>query len=511
MMPAREIADSSPQPRPAAAAVAAKPRPRWLFAVVILVLAGAGLFVWRGFAATSGPDGVLTLSGRIEGDSALVAAKAAGRLLEIRVREGDIVKAGDVIAVLDDDQVRAREDQARAALAQAEARAGAAEAQVAVLQQQLRQSQLQTEQSKVDSAGRVQQAEADLAGARRSLRSRRPSISSRCSTRTRTSGSLNRGRCRSGKASRRSRPPISRPRRSPPHDGSRPPRARSRRRRPISRIRRSTPPARRRSRSSSRSRAGSRQGESADRAGARRAGRGAGQPRGPDGPRAVRRHRRHASGEPGEVVMAGTPIVTLVDLGKVYLRGFVPEGRDRPGQGRPAGACLPRLQSERADRGGGLAHRSAGDVHAREHLLPRGSRQAGRRREAAAQGRRRLRQARHAGRRRDPRVGGELAEGGRIDDAAASDRPAPVDVRPASTASRRSVSWTCEALRRDRGGPRHRPSTIQRRRDLRADRSGRRRQDVDVPDSRRRDGSDVGRRRGVRPAGARGARRRPAT
>jgi HlyD family secretion protein len=31
--------------------------------------------------------------------------------------------------------------------------------------------------------------------------------------------------------------------------------------------------------------------------------------------------------EPGEVVMAGTPIVTLVNLGEVYLRAFVPEGQ----------------------------------------------------------------------------------------------------------------------------------------------------------------------------------------
>ena len=30
--------------------------------------------------------------------------------------------------------------------------------------------------------------------------------------------------------------------------------------------------------------------------------------------------------EPGEVVPAGTAIVTLLDLSKVYLRGFVPEG-----------------------------------------------------------------------------------------------------------------------------------------------------------------------------------------
>jgi HlyD family secretion protein len=33
------------------------------------------------------------------------------------------------------------------------------------------------------------------------------------------------------------------------------------------------------------------------------------------------------SAEPGEIVGAGTPIVTLVDLARVYLRGFVPEGR----------------------------------------------------------------------------------------------------------------------------------------------------------------------------------------
>jgi len=30
--------------------------------------------------------------------------------------------------------------------------------------------------------------------------------------------------------------------------------------------------------------------------------------------------------EPGEVVTAGTAVVTLLDLTKVYLRGFVPEG-----------------------------------------------------------------------------------------------------------------------------------------------------------------------------------------
>ena len=41
--------------------------------------------------------------------------------------------------------------------------------------------------------------------------------------------------------------------------------------------------------------------------------------------------------EPGEVVQAGTAIITLLDLTKVYLRGFVPEGQiGKVALGQPA-------------------------------------------------------------------------------------------------------------------------------------------------------------------------------
>jgi len=71
--------------------------------------------------------------------------------------------------VLDDEQVRAREDQARASLVQMEARAKAAQEQIAVLREQLRQTELQTDQSKIDAAGRVKQAAAELAAAQAQL------------------------------------------------------------------------------------------------------------------------------------------------------------------------------------------------------------------------------------------------------------------------------------------------------------------------------------------------------
>jgi HlyD family secretion protein len=83
----------------------------------------------------------------------------------MRFREGDSVKAGESISILEYEQLRAREDQALAALRQAEARAQSARDQIAVLTQQLRQSQLQMEQAKIDAGGRVAQARQEMASA----------------------------------------------------------------------------------------------------------------------------------------------------------------------------------------------------------------------------------------------------------------------------------------------------------------------------------------------------------
>jgi HlyD family secretion protein len=145
--------------------VAPKPR-RGIIAIAVLIVAViAGILLWRGVFSRRAPENVISLSGRIEGDDSAVAPKLGGRLIEVRVHEGDAVKAGDVIAVLDDEQLRAREDQARAALAQAEARLKAAQGQIAVLGEQLRQNEIQVDQAKIDAAGRVRQAEAELAAA----------------------------------------------------------------------------------------------------------------------------------------------------------------------------------------------------------------------------------------------------------------------------------------------------------------------------------------------------------
>jgi membrane fusion protein YbhG len=137
---------------------------RWIPGLIFLALiGGGGYLVWRLlFASNHGPESIVTLSGRIEGDASSVASKLTGRILEIRVREGDTVNEGDIIALLDDEQIRARENQARAAVTDAEARAQAARAQIAVLQEQLHQSELLTVQASADAMGRVRQAEGEV-------------------------------------------------------------------------------------------------------------------------------------------------------------------------------------------------------------------------------------------------------------------------------------------------------------------------------------------------------------
>jgi HlyD family secretion protein len=150
---------------------AAEPGRTWKLGLIVMVLlTAAAVVVWRLFFFGPGlPNNIVALSGRIEGDDSAIAPKTGGRILEVRFREGDSVAAGEIIARLSDEQIVARDDQARAGVSVAEAAHKSAQDQIAVLQEQLRQNQIQTAQSKVDAEGRVNQAQAELAAAEADL------------------------------------------------------------------------------------------------------------------------------------------------------------------------------------------------------------------------------------------------------------------------------------------------------------------------------------------------------
>ncbi|MCB1025642.1 MAG: HlyD family efflux transporter periplasmic adaptor subunit [Acidobacteria bacterium] len=146
-----------------------KPRRKFLKAIIplVLIFAVGGTAIWYFFIRGSGPAvNIISVSGRIESDDSAVAVKTTGKIREINVREGDRVRAGQIIAVLDDEQLKAREEQAQAAVVQAETRLSRAKQQIAILEEQKDQSQLGVEQSKLDAQGRVKQAEAQVSQTR---------------------------------------------------------------------------------------------------------------------------------------------------------------------------------------------------------------------------------------------------------------------------------------------------------------------------------------------------------
>lgn len=136
--------------------------------IVVAAIIGGG--VWYFVLRTPAKDpNVIKLSGRIEGNDAAVSAKISGRIREINVREGDQVKAGQLIAVIDDEQVKAREEQERFLVQQSEARVASVRQQIAVLSAQLESSNTGVDQARIDAQGRVSQAEADVAHAEAQL------------------------------------------------------------------------------------------------------------------------------------------------------------------------------------------------------------------------------------------------------------------------------------------------------------------------------------------------------
>jgi HlyD family secretion protein len=302
---------------------------RKVLPLVLIILIVLGIVLWKFvFSKPAAPETVVALSGRIEGDDSAISPKTSGRIAEVRYREGDTVKAGDTIAVLDDAQVRAREDQARAALSAAEAREQSARSQLAMLREQLGQSELQTGQAQTDAEGRVRQAEADLAGAEAELAQQEAALKLAqfdrdAYTRLAQTGAVSerQGRQAVATADQQTAVVAAARKRVDAARGAL----------TTARANLENPNIRAAQESVIRKQMAQQEAEiAASAASAQEANYALNEAKANrkdltviapfDGTVITR------SAEPGEVVTAGTPIVTLLDLSRVYLRGFVPSG-----------------------------------------------------------------------------------------------------------------------------------------------------------------------------------------
>ena len=99
-----------------------------IFLVMGIIIIGLGWFFWRQ-QTNKVPEGFLVAGGRIEGREVNVSSRVQGRVLKLLADEGNTIKKGQILAILDSEQIQA---------------------QVISAQGNLKAAQLQNEQARYD-------------------------------------------------------------------------------------------------------------------------------------------------------------------------------------------------------------------------------------------------------------------------------------------------------------------------------------------------------------------------
>ena len=132
------------QERPLPAKIPArKPRKRrWVLILLAFILAGGiGGTYWWTHRMPPLPPGIASGNGRLEADEIDIQTKFAGRILKLFVDEGDLVRAGQTLAIMDTRDLAAQLNAAEAQAALAEKAIDEAKSNVEQLQTQLKLAQ----------------------------------------------------------------------------------------------------------------------------------------------------------------------------------------------------------------------------------------------------------------------------------------------------------------------------------------------------------------------------------
>ncbi len=96
---------------------------RWktgLLLIVVIAIGGGGYFAWQQLKPAGLPPGFASSNGRLEAERTDIATKFAGRIKQVLVNEGDVVKVGQILARMDSADIEAQLLEARAATEEAE-------------------------------------------------------------------------------------------------------------------------------------------------------------------------------------------------------------------------------------------------------------------------------------------------------------------------------------------------------------------------------------------------------
>jgi HlyD family secretion protein len=138
--------------------------------LIPILLLAIGLLVWN-YIRNNPPDKaeILPVSGRIEGYETNVGAKIAGRVEMIANREGDVVKVGQLLVRLSDEDIQAQLRGANARWEKSKDAYSSAQDQIKVIDSQIDEAKLNLAQAGEDAEGRIKNAEANVAAAEANL------------------------------------------------------------------------------------------------------------------------------------------------------------------------------------------------------------------------------------------------------------------------------------------------------------------------------------------------------
>ena len=122
-------------------------RPSLIFVLASAALVALGSWTWIRTHSTRLPAGLASANGRIEVERVDVATKLAGRVAELRVKEGDLVAKDAVIAQMDVSELLAQRAAARAAVNRATQGIAKARAEVASTVAQLALAEVEMKRS----------------------------------------------------------------------------------------------------------------------------------------------------------------------------------------------------------------------------------------------------------------------------------------------------------------------------------------------------------------------------
>jgi HlyD family secretion protein len=146
--------------------------PKRALMVALLLAAGLGAGYWWFHRAPELPPGFASGNGRLEADEIDIDTKFAGRIAKLFVDEGDMVKAGQVVAEMDTQDLRAQLNKSEAVVSQSQRALEEAQKNLAQQQSQVSSSQaaaLQAERALDEANATLQQQQTQVTLAKQEL------------------------------------------------------------------------------------------------------------------------------------------------------------------------------------------------------------------------------------------------------------------------------------------------------------------------------------------------------